>query len=125
MILKTRTLIIKSEWNSRLYSLKHKLNWRIFKSFPPKKLPVNIEACKILRQYVGNKAEGQISKRMFQENKARQIFRKTNTYYPLITTRRYEYQGVKKFIFRKIWCALFSWNTRFEIRLFALLPTIF
>ena len=26
------------------------------------------------------------------------------------------------FIFRKIWRALFSWNTRFEIRPFALLP---
>ena len=28
------------------------------------------------------------------------------------------------FIFQKIWRALFSWNTRFEIRPFALLPTI-
>ena len=28
------------------------------------------------------------------------------------------------FIFRKIWRALFSCNTRFEIRPFALLPTI-
>ena len=27
------------------------------------------------------------------------------------------------FVFWKIWRALFSWNTRFEIRLFALLPT--
>ena len=27
------------------------------------------------------------------------------------------------FVFRKIWCALFCWNTRFEIRPFALLPT--
>ena len=27
------------------------------------------------------------------------------------------------FVFQKIWPALFSWNTRFEIRLFALLPT--
>ena len=41
---------------------------------------------------------------MFQENKARQISRKTN-------------------IFRKIWRALFSWNTRFEIHPFALSPT--
>ena len=30
------------------------------------------------------------------------------------------------FVFRKIiWCALFSWNTRFEIRPFALLPTVY
>ena len=28
------------------------------------------------------------------------------------------------FFFRKIWCALFSGYLRFEIRLFALLPTI-
>ena len=28
------------------------------------------------------------------------------------------------FVFRKIWRALFSWNNRFKIRLFALLPTI-
>ena len=27
------------------------------------------------------------------------------------------------FVFRKIWRALFSWNTRFEIWPFALLPT--
>ena len=33
-------------------------------------------------QIVGNKANGRISKRVFQENKARQIFRKTNISYP-------------------------------------------
>ena len=32
---------------------------------------------------VGNKAEGRISKWVFQEKKVRQIFRKTNIYYPL------------------------------------------
>ena len=32
--------------------------------------------------FVGNKAKRRISKRVFQENKARQIFRKTNIYYP-------------------------------------------
>ena len=37
-------------------------------------------------QIVGNKAKGRISKRVFQENKARQIFRKTNISYPLIRT---------------------------------------
>ena len=31
-------------------------------------------------------------------------------------------RGVEMFVFRKIWRALFSWNTRFEIRPFALLP---
>ena len=36
---------------------------------------------------VGNKAKGRISKRVFQESKARQNFRKTNISYPLIRTR--------------------------------------
>ena len=36
---------------------------------------------------VGNKPKGWISKLVFQENKARQIFRKTNISYPLIRTR--------------------------------------
>ena len=34
--------------------------------------------------FVGNKTEGQISIRMFQENKACQIFRKTNIVYLLV-----------------------------------------
>ena len=42
--------------------------------------------CKYDYQYVGNKAKGQISKQVVQENKARQISRKTNIYYPLICT---------------------------------------
>ena len=37
------------------------------------------------KQNVGNKAKGQISKRVFQENKARRIFRKMNISYPLIS----------------------------------------
>ena len=41
---------------------------------------------------VGNKAKGRISKRMFQENKVRQIFRKTNISYSLIP---------EMFVFRK------------------------
>ena len=45
--------------------------------------------------FVGNKAKGRISKGVFQENKARQIFRKTNFSYPLIRTRTCAYQGVR------------------------------
>ena len=37
-------------------------------------------------QRVGNKAKGWISKREFQQNKVRQIFLKTNIFYPLIRT---------------------------------------
>ena len=51
---------------------------------------------------------------------ARQIFRKTIISYPLIRTCTCAYQGVRNFVFRKM-LALFSWNTRFEIRPFALL----
>ena len=36
--------------------------------------------------FLGNKAKEQISKRVFQENKARQIFRETNISYTLIST---------------------------------------
>ena len=35
-------------------------------------------------EFVGNKAKGRISKRVLQENKARQIFRKMNISYTLI-----------------------------------------
>ena len=49
--------------------------------------------------FVGNKAKWRISKRVFQENKARQIFRKTNISYPLIRTRTCVYQGVRNVCF--------------------------
>ena len=42
---------------------------------------------KIVYQIVGNKAKGQISKRVLQENIAGQIFRKTNYFLSLIRTR--------------------------------------
>ena len=50
---------------------------------------------------VGIKVKGWISKRVFQENKARQIFRKTNISYPLIRTRTSAYQGVRNVRFSK------------------------
>ena len=40
--------------------------------------------CSIHTKVVGNKAKGRISKRVFQENKTPQIFRKTNFSYSLI-----------------------------------------
>ena len=73
------------------------------------------------RKYItfGNKAKGRISKLVLQENKARQVFRKTNISYPRLRIR-----GKKcSFFFQKIWRALFSWNTRFEIYPFTVLPT--
>ena len=38
-------------------------------------------------QFVSNKAKGQISKWVFQENKTLQIFWKTNIFYPLLCKR--------------------------------------
>ena len=48
---------------------------------------------------IGIKAKGRVSKRVFQENKACQIFRKTNISYPLIRTRTFAYQGVRNVTF--------------------------
>ena len=48
----------------------------------------------VLKNAVSNKAKGGITKRVFQENKERQIFQKTNISYLLIRT-----QGGKKCFF--------------------------
>ena len=45
--------------------------------------------------FVGNKSKVKISKRVFQENKALQIFRKTSISYPLIRTRTCAYQELR------------------------------
>ena len=54
-----------------------------------------------LIEFVGNEAKGRISKRVFQENKARQISRKTNISYPLIHNHTCAYQGVRNVCFWK------------------------
>ena len=46
-------------------------------------------------QFVGNKAKGRMSKQVLRENKAGQIFRKTNISYPLIRTLACTYQEVR------------------------------
>ena len=55
----------------------------VFFKLLPLKSPNFDKKCK----FVGNKAKGRISKRVFQENEARQIFRKENISYLLIRTR--------------------------------------
>ena len=55
-----------------------------------------------LYKIVGNKAEGRISKRMFQESKARQNLRKTNISFSLIRTRTCAYQEVRNVCFSEI-----------------------
>ena len=52
--------------------------------------------------FVGNKAKGRISKRMFQESKARQNFWKTNISYPLKRTCTCAYQEVRNVCFSVI-----------------------
>ena len=69
-----------------------------------------------------NKAKGRNSKRVFQENKARRISRKTNISYPLIRTH-VRTRGVRNVLFAANLTWFFSWNTCFKIRSFALLPT--
>ena len=44
---------------------------------------------------VGSEVKGRISKRVFQENRAHQVFRKTNVSYPLTRTRTCAYYGVR------------------------------
>ena len=53
----------------------------------PHALLTNFTAVADMSHIVGNKAKGRISKRVFQENKAHQIFRKTHISNPLIRTR--------------------------------------
>ena len=61
-----------------------------------------------LGQFVAKKAKGRISKRVLQENKARQISRKMNIYYLLICTRTCVYQGVRNIRFSKnLMCFVF------------------
>ena len=67
---------------------------------------------------VHNKIKGKISKRVLQGNKHAKFSENENFLPPDRHT------GLKILIFRKIWRALFSCNTRFEIHLFVLLSTI-
>ena len=69
-------------------------------------------------QIVGNKAKAWISKWVLQENKAHQIFRKTNIFYPLICTC--VYQGVKNVCFSENLACFFFLET--PVLRFTLLP---
>ena len=70
--------------------------------------------------------KGEFSKRVFEENKVRKIFRKNEHFLPSDMNTWVCVSGGKKCSFvRKIRRALFSWNTRFEIHPFALLQTYY
>ena len=75
---------------------------------------------------VGNKAKGRILKHVSQVKQAHQIFQKQTFLTPWYTNVRMYVRGGGEeiIVLRKIWRALFPWDTRFEIRPFALLPPI-
>ena len=75
-------------------------------------------------QLVGDKAKGRIS-RVFQENKARPIFRKTNISFLLIRARTCAYQGVRNVRFSENLACFVFLEHPIEIRPFALLLTNF
>ena len=51
-------------------------------------------------RFVGNKAKGRLFKQVLQENKARQIFQKTNISHPLIRTNRVRFsENLARFVF--------------------------
>ena len=60
-----------------------------------KRNQINLPTKTNLSHTAGNKAKGRISKRVLQEYKACQIFRKTNIFYPLIRTHTCAYQWVR------------------------------
>ena len=70
--------------------------------------------------FVGLKAKGWISKRVFKENKARQVPEKRTFLIPWYEHIRVRIRESEMFVFWKIWRALISLNTRFEIH--TLLP---
>ena len=71
------------------------LGWKIFILLP-------VEHLVCISLFISHKAKGRISKRMFQESKACQNFRKTNISYLLIRTSTCVYQGVRNVCFSEI-----------------------
>ena len=77
--------------------------------------------------FVGNQAKGRIWKRVFQENKALQIFRKGNISYPLIRTRMirtYVYQGVRNVRFSENLAYFVFLKYSFWVSLFCLITDV-
>ena len=99
--------------NNKLFTIDHKET--ISKETLQK---ISSFSLKILFYFVSNKPKGRISKQVFPENKASQIFRKTNISYPLIRTRTCAYQGVRNVRFlENLACFIFSkhpfWDSPF------------
>ena len=73
--------------------------------------------------FISNKEKGRISKWVLQENKACQIFQKSEHFLPPDTYTHVS-GGKKRSFFRKFDVLCFPVNTRFEILSFALLSTV-
>ena len=75
-------------------------------------------------QFFGNKAKMMNLKTGVSRKQSTPNFPKNEHFLPPDTHMYVWVSGSKKcWFFLKIWRALFSWNTRFEIQRFALLPT--
>ena len=68
--------------------------------------------------------KGESQNGCFKKRKHAQFSEKRIFLTPWYAHVRARIRGKKCSFFRKIWRALFSWNTRFEIRTLALLPAI-
>ena len=69
--------------------LRNATTFQIFYKFHHWAIPLNLQCIWKVSHNVGNTTKGRISKRVSQKNKALSIFRKTNTSYPLIRTRKW------------------------------------
>ena len=77
--------------------------------------PMTSQTSSVIRQ------KGESQNGCFKNTKQAKFSEKRTFLTPLIRTLRI--RGLEMFVFRKIWLPLCSWNTCFEIRPFALLPT--
>ena len=106
-----------SVWSRHQINRKAKEKRHLNLLFPSPSLPAEPYSSRPQLQYfVGIKAKGRISKRVFQENKGRQIFRKTNISYPQIRTRTCAYQGVRNVRFSEnLVCFVFLKNPFWDL----------
>ena len=69
--------------------------------------------------------KGESQKGCFKKTKRAKFSEKRTFLTPWYALRSVSIRGSEIFVFWKTWRALFFWNTHFEIRPFALLPTIY
>ena len=77
---------LRGIWNRIIHDIRVKKSFLFWLCSNIKKVQICIFA---VPHFVGNKVKRRISKRVFQENKTRQIFQKTNISYTLIRKRTF------------------------------------